>query len=112
MKAGLKNLLLILVVLALAVFPLLVNKNAEFGGADEQAEEVIGELQPDYQPWFESVWEPPSGEIESLLFALQAALGAGFIGYFIGFYRGRREQGTGQERRRGTIKERDAVVQD
>ena len=29
-------------------------------------------------------WEPPSGEIESLLFALQAAIGAGFIGYYVG----------------------------
>jgi cobalt/nickel transport protein len=27
---------------------------------------------------------PPSGEIGSLLFALQAALGAGFIGYWYG----------------------------
>jgi len=28
--------------------------------------------------------EPPSNEIGSLLFALQAALGAGFIGYWLG----------------------------
>ncbi len=38
----------------------------------------------DYEPWFSNIWEPPSGEIESMLFALQAALGAGFIGYFFG----------------------------
>ena len=38
---------------------------------------------------FNSIWEPPSGEIESLLFALQAAIGAGFIGYFIGYIRGK-----------------------
>ena len=36
--------------------------------------------------------EPPSGEIESLLFALQAAIGAGFIGYFIGYTRGKSKQ--------------------
>jgi cobalt/nickel transport protein len=30
------------------------------------------------------VWKPPSPEIESLLFALQAALGAGVIGYVVG----------------------------
>jgi cobalt/nickel transport protein len=28
--------------------------------------------------------EPPSGEVASMLFALQAALGAGFIGYWLG----------------------------
>lgn len=32
--------------------------------------------------------EPPSGEIESLLFALQAAIGALIIGYAFGYWRG------------------------
>ena len=36
---------------------------------------------PDY---FEPLLEPASGEIASLLFALQAALGAGVIGYWLG----------------------------
>ncbi|WP_097026442.1 energy-coupling factor ABC transporter substrate-binding protein [Clostridium peptidivorans] len=56
----------------------------EFGGADGQIEEVIDEVSPGYTPWFKSVWTPPSSEIESLLFAAQASLGAGFIGYYIG----------------------------
>ena len=30
------------------------------------------------------LFEPASGEIESLLFASQAALGAGIVGYYIG----------------------------
>ncbi len=30
------------------------------------------------------LWEPPSGEIESLLFALQAAIGAGLVGFYFG----------------------------
>ncbi len=34
------------------------------------------------------MWEPPSGEIESFLFCLQAAIGAGFIGYYIGVKKG------------------------
>jgi len=86
-----KNLILILLVVLLAIVPLFMNRGAEFGGADGQAEEVITQINPDYQPWFSSVWEPPSGEIESLLFALQAALGAGFIGYYIGYVRGRKQ---------------------
>ena len=33
---------------------------------------------PDYEPWFEPLSEPASGEVESLLFALQAAVGSGW----------------------------------
>ncbi|RJS59095.1 energy-coupling factor ABC transporter substrate-binding protein [Bacillus sp. PK3_68] len=79
-----KNILLLILVVGLAVIPLIINKTAEFNGADGEAEEAITEINPDYKPWFESLWEPPSGEVESLLFVLQAAVGALFIGYFIG----------------------------
>ncbi|WP_227762075.1 energy-coupling factor ABC transporter substrate-binding protein [Zhaonella formicivorans] len=84
MSTTAKNMMLILLVIILAVVPLLLKSGAEFGGADGQAEAVISELNPEYQAWASPIWEPPSGEIESLLFALQAALGAGFIGYYIG----------------------------
>ena len=40
-----------------------------------------------YEPWYSSIYEPQSGEIESLLFALQAAVGSLIIGYFLGYYR-------------------------
>ena len=86
-----KNVVLFLLVLILAIIPLFLQKDAEFGGADGQAEEMIGELAPSYEPWFTSIWEPPSGEIESLLFSLQAASGAIFIGYVIGFGRARKK---------------------
>lgn len=90
MSSARTNWILILLVLVLMVTPLVVKQGAEFGGADGQAEEVIAEIQPGYQPWFEVLWEPPSGEIESLLFALQAAIGSGFIGYYLGYVRGKR----------------------
>jgi cobalt/nickel transport protein len=62
--------------------------NHEWGGADDQPEDVINELtHGSYHPWFSSVWVPPSPEIESLLFALQAAFGSLIIGYFLGYYR-------------------------
>lgn len=83
------NLVIIALVIFLAVLPLFINKGAEFGGADGQAEELITEINPEYTPWFSSIWEPPSGEIESLLFALQAALGAGLIGYYLGYGKGK-----------------------
>ena len=38
----------------------------------------------EYEPLASPVYEPPGGETESLLFCLQAALGAGIFGYGIG----------------------------
>ncbi|NJL06206.1 MAG: energy-coupling factor ABC transporter substrate-binding protein [Chloroflexaceae bacterium] len=81
------GLLLGLVVL-LSVIPLLLHPESEFGGADGQAEEVILSINPTVEPWVAPILEPPGGETESLLFALQAAGGAGFIGYVLGLKRG------------------------
>ncbi|NLQ06041.1 energy-coupling factor ABC transporter substrate-binding protein [Cylindrospermopsis raciborskii] len=88
-QKGLINWLLVVGVVILAVTPLVLIRDSEFGGADQQAQKVITEIQPKYKPWFKSLFEPPSREIESLLFALQAALGAGVVGYGIGLYKGR-----------------------
>ncbi len=78
-KFLMKNLILGLLVILLVVFPLVSIKNAEFAGADDRATEAIAQVDKNYKPWFKPIWEPPSGEIESLLFALQAATGAGFL---------------------------------
>jgi cobalt/nickel transport protein len=83
------NIILLVLVVIITVVPLYIAKGSEFGGADGEAEDLITEINPEYKPWFSSLYEPPSGEIESLLFALQAALGAGFIGYYIGYKRGK-----------------------
>lgn len=82
-----RSLWLLLVVAALVTVPLLMG--GEFSGTDDQATKVIESSRPGYLPWAAPLWEPPSGEIESLLFALQAALGAGVIGYAIGRRQGR-----------------------
>ncbi|WP_217627918.1 energy-coupling factor ABC transporter substrate-binding protein [Bacillus solimangrovi] len=86
-----KNLLLLSIVIFLAVLPMFMHEDSEFGGADGQAEQLISEISPNYEPWFETIWEPPGGEIESLLFSLQAAIGAIIIGYIIGFGRARKK---------------------
>lgn len=78
------NWILLLLTVALIIVPLVLNSRAEYGGADGEAESLITEIHPTYEPWFSSFYEPPSGEIESLLFSTQAALGAGFIGYYLG----------------------------
>lgn len=89
MKLFTKNMIILVFVVALAIVPLFIAHGAEFGGSDDQAEGAIMELNANYTPWFESLWEPPSGEIESLLFALQAAIGSGFVFYYIGYSKGK-----------------------
>ena len=85
--------LMMAAIVALAVAPFFIHAPVDgeesFHGADEQAVAQVEALRPDYEPWINPLFEPPSGEIESLLFSLQAALGAGVIGYYFGRARGR-----------------------
>lgn len=92
---NLRNGGLIAAAAAVAIISLAIgsqHEGAEFAGADGQAMATVTALHPDYQPWFSPIWEPPSGEVESLLFALQAALGAGLLGYYLGLRRGQSRQ--------------------
>ncbi|WP_353092672.1 energy-coupling factor ABC transporter substrate-binding protein [Tissierella praeacuta] len=86
-----QNIILLILIIAIVITPLIIKRDSEFEGADGEAEGLIQEISPDYEPWFESLWEPPSGEIESLLFSLQVAIGAGLIGYIFGVLKERRK---------------------
>lgn len=97
------NLILLGIVVVLAILPLILpvthGLSEPFAGADDQGMQAVTAIAPDYKPWFNPVWEPPSGEIESLLFALQAALGSGLLGYYLGLRRGQAQrQRESQER--------------
>lgn len=48
--------------IVIAVVPLAMIKDSEFEGSDGQAEEVIEELSPDYEPWAENIMEPPGAK--------------------------------------------------
>jgi len=85
---------MLLGVALIVVIPLLMG--GEFGGADGQAAALV-EATEGFAPWFKPIWTPPSGEVEGLFFALQAALGALVIGYAIGRARGRRSTTGGEE---------------
>lgn len=82
-------LILLLLCIVIAIVPLAVLRDTEFGGADGEAEELITQINPDYVAWASPIMEPPGGETESLLFCLQAALGAGVFGYGFGVLRER-----------------------
>lgn len=88
-----KNIGILVIVAILIVAPLIMfNGHGEddgyFGGSDDQGGQYIEENNPDYQIWAEPFWEPPSGEIESLLFCLQAAIGSIIIGFIFGYWYG------------------------
>ena len=76
-------------VILLVIVPLMMG--GEFSGADGQAAALIESQTPGFTPWANHLWTPPSAEIESLMFALQAALGAGVLGYVLGRYHGRKK---------------------
>lgn len=78
-------LILVLVCAVILIFPLMTIRDSEFGGADGAAEELIAQVDPEYEPWAESIVELPGGETESLLFCLQTALGAVVIGFGFGY---------------------------
>lgn len=79
-----RNLLLLAAIVLLMVVPLIVMPQSQFTGSDNQALDLITASTPGYHPWAEPLWTPPGSSMESLLFTLQAALGAGLLGYYIG----------------------------
>jgi cobalt/nickel transport protein len=64
---------------------------AEFAGSDNVGSGLIAKLSgtplEDFHPLIPQ-WEPPSGEIESCLFALQAAVGGMLVGGVFGYWMG------------------------
>lgn len=87
-----KRTVIILVIIAvlMAIVPLFALKGAEFGGSDDAGSEMIAEIQgEEYEPWFTPVMEQLiggelPGEIESLLFCIQTAIGVGVFAFFMG----------------------------
>jgi len=99
-KSGMSGwVVAILVAILVAIFALsfsLAPKAAEgeeaFGGTDSVVTEVLEER--GVEPWFTPLFEPDSGEVESGLFALQAALGACVLGFALGNLYGRFKERT------------------
>jgi cobalamin biosynthesis protein CbiM/cobalt ECF transporter T component CbiQ len=83
--------ILIAVLLTLFLLPIVLLPGADFGGADDAAGQIISDM--GYIPWFDSLWTLPEG-LESLMFAVQAIIGASIIAYIVGYERGKRRSQT------------------
>lgn len=75
----------------LAMLPLLVVKDASFGGTDDAGGDIIADIDEGYEPWA----QPPlerllsgelPGEVESTLFCVQTGIGVGVIAFVMGRY--------------------------
>lgn len=94
-KNRIVTLVCVIALVALFALPLWLDARRSgdgerFGGTDAAATEMIEESDPGYRPWFQPFFAPSGGEVESGLFAMQAAVGAGVFGYAIGTMRGRK----------------------
>ena len=84
-------LALLAAVLVLAVAPLVLRPDAEFGGSDDAGSQVVEQMQGgEYEPWFQPVVESLlgaelPGEIESLLFCVQTGIGVGVLSFGFGY---------------------------
>lgn len=69
--------------------------DAEYAGSDtigsSRVAELAGVSEEDFQPLIPQ-WVPPSGEIESALFAIQAAIGGIFVGWVFGYWKGQKSR--------------------
>jgi cobalt/nickel transport protein len=92
--------IILIVLLVVFASPFVMNRFGRmngFVGTDDQAQAMIGRIRPDYQPWFDSIFDP--GEKEEWLFALQAAIGVGVFSYCLIKLRARRKNGDHSQRK-------------
>ncbi len=67
----------------------------EFSGSDDVGSQKVAELTGHPIDYFRPLipqYEPPSGEIESSLFALQASFGGLILGLVFGYWLGQKKQ--------------------
>jgi len=74
---------------ALFLYTSSIMGDAKFAGSDtvgsSQIAELTGKTEEEFHPII-GQWVPPSVEIESALFAIQAAIGGIFVGWVFGYW--------------------------
>jgi cobalt/nickel transport protein len=87
------TLLTILAFCAVFLYTSSLLAGAEYAGSDTQGSAQIAELtgksEEDFHPLIWQ-WAPPSGEVESGLFAIQAAIGGIMVGWIFGYWKGQK----------------------
>lgn len=84
-------LILLLSGILLAAVPFFLRKDAEFGGSDDAAGQMVSEVSgTEYEPWFTPVLEQLTGrelpgEVESLIFCIQTGIGTGILAFCFGY---------------------------
>lgn len=85
-----KVIILLVIAILIAIMPLFILKDAEFGGSDDSGSQAVSEIiGKEYKPWFTPVMETwiggeLPGEVESLIFCVQTGIGVGIIAFFMG----------------------------
>ena len=88
-------LIAIIAFIAIFLYTSSTMSDAEFAGSDTIGSSLVVELSGTPEDAFEPIvpqWEPPSGEIESCLFALQAAIRGILIGGVFGYWLGQKKE--------------------
>jgi cobalt/nickel transport protein len=89
------TLIAILAFCAVFLYTSATMSRAEFAGSDNVGTGLIATLSgtpvENFMPLIPQ-WEPPSGEIEACLFALQAAFGGILVGGVFGFWMGQNKK--------------------
>ena len=93
---------LLIVVMLMAITPIFVLKDAEFGGSDDAGSVMIESIQEGYEPWFTPVLENAiggelPGGVESSFFCLQTAIGVGVLAFCMGRMYERKKLGKEEE---------------
>lgn len=89
-------LIAVIAIFLIAMIPLFVLKDAEFGGSDDAGSQVVEEVDSSYEPWAAPVLEKLlgrelPGEVESLFFCIQTGIGVGIIAFIMGRFVERRK---------------------
>jgi cobalt/nickel transport protein len=96
-KLEILTIVTIIVFCVLFLYTSSLMRDAEFAGSDtrgsSQIAEMTGRAEEDFQPLIWQ-WAPPSGEIESGLFAFQAAIGGILVGWVFGYWKGQKNMKT------------------
>ena len=80
---------IILAICLIALVPLFVLKDAEFGGSDDAGSQVVEQVNASYEPWATPVLEAAiarelPADAERLFFCIQTDVGVGGNAFFMG----------------------------